>query len=91
MDPDLIPDRSSDTKEEDTEEEEEEEDDDDDDKPEDNDVDEWWRASSEATKVTIILTLRGLFLGVLSLWTSTTTRLKCIYIFYKVLSNKQKF
>jgi hypothetical protein len=37
MDPDLIPDRSSDTEEEDSEEEEEE---DDDDEPEDNDVDE---------------------------------------------------
>jgi len=41
MDPDLIPDRSSDTEEEeDTEEEDEEEEEDDDDEPEDDDVDE---------------------------------------------------
>jgi hypothetical protein len=42
IDPDLIPDRSFDTREEeeDTKEEEEEDDDDDDDEPEDDDVDE---------------------------------------------------
>ena len=85
MDPNLILDRSSNTEEEDTEEEEEEEDDDDD-KPNDDDVDKWWRASSEVTKATIILALRGLFLGVLSLWTSTITRWKYIYIFYKVIN-----
>ena len=67
MDPNLIPDRSSNTKE---EEDTEEEDDNGDDELEDDDVDEWWRASSDATKVTIILFLRGLFLGVLSLWMS---------------------
>ena len=57
MDPDLIPDRSSDTEEE--EEEEEEDDNDGNDEPEDDDVDEWWWTFSEATKATIILALRG--------------------------------